>query len=121
MFEELRGIIEKTSGIPDRIRSALAPIAAKIQFAALYGSVAKATDTATSEIDVLIVSDVLTLEEVFRALERAEQQLGRRVSPTLYTTAEFRERRRAKHPLLSKVMGGKHIVLVGTEDALAAR
>jgi len=40
----------------------------------------------------------LTLEAVFTALQDAEGDLGRRVSPTLYTGDEFRRRRRSSHP-----------------------
>jgi len=84
----------------------------------LYGSVAKELDTAKSDIDVLVVSDALRLEELYEALQAAEARLARRVSPTLYTSAEYRKRRRAKHPFLAKVMAGKRVILVGTEDAV---
>jgi predicted nucleotidyltransferase len=119
IFEELREIIAKTAGIPDQLRRALAPLAHRIQFAALFGSIAKDADTAESDIDVLLVSDGLALDDVFGALEAAEQQLGRRVSPTLYTSKEFHRRRRTGQPFLSRVLAGKHIVLVGSEDAIA--
>ena len=46
--------------------------------AALYGSVAKQTDTATSDVDLLVVSDELTLEELYASLAPAEKSLGRR-------------------------------------------
>lgn len=94
IFEELRSIVEKTAGVPGRLRAALVPLTDRVRLALLYGSVAKQTDTATSDIDVLLVSDDLTLEEVFTALQDAERDLGRRVSPTLYTSDEFRRRRR---------------------------
>jgi predicted nucleotidyltransferase len=119
IFDELRVIIAKTAGIPDQLRRALAPLAHRIQFAALFGSIAKDADTAESDIDVLLVSDGLALDDVFGALEAAEQQLGRRVSPTLYTSKEFHRRRRTGQPFLSRVLAGKHIVLVGSEDAIA--
>ncbi len=120
LFDELRRIVDKTAGTDAVLTSALAPLAAAIQFAVLYGSVAKGTDVASSDIDLLIVTDNLTLEEVFAALEAAEQRLGRRVSPTLYTSDEFRRRRKARHPFLTKVLSGTHVVLVGSEDAVAA-
>ncbi|HEX5064298.1 MAG TPA: nucleotidyltransferase domain-containing protein [Kofleriaceae bacterium] len=116
IFHELRGIVEKTSGIPEALRRALEPLASKIALAVLFGSVAKASENALSDIDVLVVSDHLTLEPLYAALEPAERALGRRVSPTLYTTAEYSARRRNKHPFVTKVMEGKHVVLVGTED-----
>lgn len=120
IFEELRAIVEKTTGVPDRLRAALTPLASRIQLALLYGSVAKETDTAASDLDVLLVSDDLALEEVFAALEQAEQQLGRRVSPSLYTSEEFHRRRRDRQSFLNRVLGGKHIVLVGSDHAVAA-
>jgi len=118
IFEELHSIVEKTAGVPQVIRSALTPLESKIRFGVLYGSVAKNADSATSDIDVLIVSDELALEAVFEALGPAEQRLGRVVSPTLYTSEEFRKRRRAKQPFLTKVLSGKHVVMVGSEDAV---
>jgi predicted nucleotidyltransferase len=119
IFEELRSIVEKIAGIPEQLRIALAPLGPKIRFALLYGSIAKETDTASSDIDVLLVSDDLTLDEAFAALLSAEQRLGRRVSPTLYTSAEYLRRRRERQPFLTRVLGGKHVVLVGNEDAVA--
>jgi len=120
IFDELKGIVDKTSGVARSLRAALVPIANKIRLAVLFGSIAKHADTASSDIDVLVVSNELTLEDLFAALESAENQLGRRVNPTLYSVDEFRKRRRAAHPFLSKVMNGKHIVLLGSEDAVAA-
>lgn len=118
IFSELTGIIAKTAGVAGAVRAALAPLAPRVDLAVLYGSVAKASDRAGSDIDVLLVGDELALEEVFAALESAERQLGRRVSPTLYSRAEFQRRRQANHPFLTKVLGGKHVVLVGSEDAI---
>jgi predicted nucleotidyltransferase len=121
LFNELTAIFEKTGGVVGEITRVLSPLAHQIYFAVLYGSVAKQSDRATSDIDVLIVTDELTLEEVFVATERAEKHLARTVSPTLYTAAEFHRRRKAKHPFLTKVLGGKHVVLLGSEDAVPAR
>jgi len=41
IFEELRGLVLKTSGLVDVLRAALAPLAAQIDQAFIYGSVAK--------------------------------------------------------------------------------
>lgn len=120
IFEELRGIVVKTLGPAEVIRAALIPIFDKIHLALVYGSVAKHSDTAHSDIDVLIVSDGLTLEQVYKTLEPAEQRLGRRINPTLYTEAEFRRRRESGNPFLAKVLSGDHILLTGNADDLVA-
>jgi predicted nucleotidyltransferase len=117
IFEELRGIVDKSAGVVETVRNALAPLTPRIRFAALYGSVAKARDRATSDVDVLVVADDVTLEAIYAAFEPAEARLGRRVSPTLYTTDESRRRRAAGQAFLTKVLGGAHVVLMGSADA----
>lgn len=117
IFAELASIVEKTAGVPQVLRDALAVRADAIAFAVLYGSVAKGTDSAASDLDVLVVSSELGLAELYELLQPAEARLGRPVSPTLYAPDEFRRRRRANHPFLSKVLGGPHTVLLGSEDA----
>lgn len=120
IFEELRGIAVKTLGPADALREALAPLAGRVHAAWVYGSIAKRTDRAESDIDVLIVADGLTLEEVYATLHPAEIRLGRQVSPTLYTFKEFERRRAAKNPFLTKVLAGERILLIGNEDVAAA-
>jgi len=122
IFEELRSMIEKTAGVPQVLQGALASLQERIRFAALYGSVAKHADSAASDIDLLVVSDDLTLEQTFEALAAAENRLGRRINPTLLTSDEYRKRRRSKQPFLTKVLSGKHVVLIGSEhDVTQAR
>ncbi len=120
IFDELRGIIEKLTGIAAVIGDAVRAMPADIRFAVLYGSVAKQRDTATSDIDVLLISDDLTLEDAFEGFASAERKLGRRVSPTVYTRAEFLRARQSGSPFLIKVLEGDHVVLLGSEDAVAS-
>ena len=120
IFEELRGIAVKTLGPSEALREALAPLSNRVRAAWVYGSIAKGTDHAQSDIDVLIVADSLALEEVYKALHPAETKMGRKISPTLYTSREFERRRAARNPFLTKVLAGDRILLIGTEDAAAA-
>ena len=120
VFNELRSIMLKTAGLADPLKAVLEPLRRRIRFAAIYGSTAKGTDTAFSDIDLLIVSNDLSLSEVYAALAPAELDLARRISPTLYTTEEFRRRRSSGDSLVSKVLTGEHIVLIGDENAAGA-
>jgi len=120
LFQELHSIILKTVGAAEPVKTALTPLAARIQLAVIYGTVAKGSETASSDLDLLIVSDDLTLEQAYAAVSTAERQLARKVSVTLYDGAEFRRRLNAKHPFLTKVLAGEHIVLMGSTDGLAA-
>src|SRR6056297_2497124 len=113
IFEELCSIVRKILGPADALRTALAPLQDRIRLALLYGSVAQGVDRADSDIDVLIVADDLMLEEVFDALAATEDALGRRISPTLYTSDEFDRRRAAGEPFITEVLQDAHEVLLG--------
>jgi predicted nucleotidyltransferase len=119
IYDELRSIIVKTAGFAEPLRAALAPLGRRIDLALLYGSVAKGTAIATSDIDLLIVANDLTLEDLYAAVSPAEKQLGRKISPTLYTVAEFARRRDKKNPFITKVLAGAHIPLIGDPNAVA--
>jgi hypothetical protein len=84
IFAELRSLILKTFGLADVLRNALAPLAGDIAAAFVFGSVAKQRDTASSDIDVMIVSDSLGYAEVFGALEPAAISVGPRLHRVPY-------------------------------------
>jgi predicted nucleotidyltransferase len=90
-----------------------------IQLALVYGSVAKHADTASSDVDLLIVSDSLLLEKAYTALAAAEHAICRKINVTMLTPEEFEGRRTDNSPFLSKVLAGEHLVLIGDTDALA--
>ena len=114
VFAEICGIAAKTFGLAGPLCAALKPLQKRIELALVYGSVASGRDSAKSDIDILIVADKLTLEEVYAALAKAEKQLARPVNPTIYTRAEFERRRNTNHPFLTKVLAGKTLPLIGT-------
>lgn len=115
VFEELRRLVIKTVALLEPIRQALEPLAERIELCLLYGSVVKGTDTAQSDIDILIVAEEVTLEDVYWALAPVEANLDRRISPTLYTPQEFADRKASKNAFLTRVISGKHLVLIGDE------
>jgi len=116
IFNELCSLTRKVLGPAEPLRTALAPVSDQIDLALLYGSIAQGRDHAGSDIDVLIVSDELLLENIFEALSETEQALGRSINPTLYTKDEFRRRREQKSPFLTEVLDNKHDVLLGSLD-----
>lgn len=120
IFSELRGIAIKLLGPADTLRQALAPLADSVQLALLYGSAAKRGDTAHSDFDLLLVSETLTQERVYAALCAVEKTLGRAVSPTLYTPAEFHKRVEQRNPFLTKLLAGETTALIGDKHAFAA-
>lgn len=121
VFEEMHSLVIKTTGLAEPIRQALRPLEGKIDVALLYGSAPKGTDTALSDIDLLVVSDELTLEELYAAVSSAETALDRRIHPTLYTAKEFNQRRDSRQAFVTRLLEGEHIVLLGEDHVTAAR
>ncbi len=120
VFTELRGLVLKTMGLADVLRAALAPLAPQIMQAFVYGSVARHQDMATSDIDVMIVSESLAYADVFGALENATATLGRKINPTLYTPAEMTKRISQDNAFITRVLQQPKIWLIGNEEQLNA-
>lgn len=120
IHDELAAIVRKTFGLAGTLRDALAPLADELAFAFVYGSVAKGEDTASSDIDLMLVSDSLGYAEVMAALDRALLDLGRDIHPTIYTRAELALRIQQGNAFVTRVMSQPKLWLVGEEHALAA-
>lgn len=117
VFAELRGLVLKTMGLADVLRTALAPLATQIEQAFVFGSIAKQQDTASSDVDLLVVSAHLGYGEVLAALEIASQTLGRTINPALYTPADFQARRLRDNAFIKRVMQQPKIWLIGQEES----
>jgi predicted nucleotidyltransferase len=113
IFDELQSIMRKTTGLEEPIRNALLKISSKIELALIYGSIANKSDSATSDIDLLVVANGLTLTKLFEALTLVERKLSRPINPTLYSVKEFQEKLAAKNAFLRKILAGRSIYLIG--------
>lgn len=121
IFGELRGIVLKSIGLADVLRTALKDVADRIRIAFVFGSVAKGTDTAASDIDLMVVADEISYTDLFEGLATAEQMLGRKVNPTLYTPAALAEKIRAENNFVLRVLSQPKIFLIGGEHELPPR
>lgn len=120
IHDELASIVRKTFGLAAPLREALAPLASRIQAAFVYGSVAKRTDSAASDIDLMVVSDSLDYAEVMAVLEPMTERLGRRVNPTLYSRDELRKRIAAGNSFVTRVLSQSRVWVIGGEHELSA-
>ena len=120
VFGELRALILKTSGLADVLREALAPLSARIRAAFVYGSVAKGEDTATSDIDLMVISEGLSYPDLFGVLEEASARLGRKIAPTIYSPKELARRVKQDNAFVTRVLEQPKLWLIGGESDLAA-
>lgn len=118
IFEELRSILLKTAGLADILHLALLPLADRIQTAFIYGSIAKGSDTAQSDIDVLIIGKDLDYADVYRVISASEAQLGRPVNPSIYSLQELQRKLADDNAFVSRVLKQPKIFLLGSDDDL---
>ena len=119
VFFELCGIVDKTVGLVDLLRKALTPLEDDILAAFIFGSVAKRQDTATSDIDFMIISDTLTYPDIFSALEETVTRLGRPVNPTVYSRQEFDRRILDDNAFVKRVLSQPKLWVTGKENDFA--
>lgn len=118
VFAELVGIMRKTCALVEPLREALTPLRAQIDAAFVYGSVAKGVDRATSDIDLLVVSDDLGYADVVLALHPLQERLQREINPSLYTRADWRRRANEAGGFVSRLMEQPKLWVIGGMDDL---
>ena len=118
IFAEITGIVQKTIGLAEPLRRALIPLSSQISAAFVYGSIAKRTDTASSDIDLLLVSDEISYGELFSKLEDTSQMAGRPINPTILTQEEFNKRLSNQESFLTRVLQQPKIWIIGGESDL---
>jgi predicted nucleotidyltransferase len=124
IYEELKSIVFKTFGISETVRTALEPFLRKIAWAFIYGSIASDKAVASSDIDLMVVSDSLGPSDLLEALYEAGDRLRRKISLQTYGKREFVGLARAGNHFIDAVLSRPRIVIHGDEkalDALAAR
>ncbi len=117
IYDELHGLIIKTTGVADVLRSALAPSAGRIKVAFVFGSIAIGNEVKASDIDVMVVGDI-SFGDVVSLLSSAEEKLGREVNAVVYPIAEFKQKVRDDHHFVKTVLEDEKIFLTGDEDEL---
>ena len=113
VFDELVAVVRKTLGIGPMLQDALGPLLPRLQAAWIYGSVAKGTDTASSDIDVMLVGQDLRLGEVLEYLIPMEAALGRRINPTCFSSEEYAARRLEPDSFVNRVLSQPVLPLIG--------
>jgi len=116
---ELQGLMLKTVGLVDVLREVLEPLTNRIDWAFVYGSIARSEELASSDVDLMIIGRV-GLADIAPALRQAERRLNRPVNPTVYSREECATRLAAGHTFLRAVLDGAKLFILGDPHELAA-
>jgi predicted nucleotidyltransferase len=117
VFPEMRALVNKTIGVFHVLRSALEPLSKRIVVAFVYGSVARAEETAQSDIDLMVIGGA-KLDVVLSRLSGVDKTLGRPINPTVYSIAEFKSKLANGNHFVNAVLKGKKVFLLGDDDEL---
>ena len=116
IYPELLGIVKKTFGITGVIQAALTPLESDIELAFIYGSIPKGEETATSDIDLLVIADSLEYADLMALLTEAEQSLSRMINPSIYTKEQVVTKLKQKNAFLTRLMEQPKLWVKGSED-----
>jgi len=117
VFDELRSLARKTFGVAQVLQESLKSVHG-VRLAFIYGSMAEGSETAASDVDVMIVGDRISSSDVVSSIGEVQGELRREVNPTVYRTSEFCRKLAEGHHFLSSVVDGPKILLIGGEDEL---
>ena len=118
IFAELQSLVIKTVALAEPIKRSLEPFADRIKAAFVYGSVAKGTDTARSDIDLMVIGDELDYSGLYASLLDVEGILGRKVSPTFLSPNDWRRKASDKGSFISKINALPKIFVFGSDQEL---
>jgi predicted nucleotidyltransferase len=118
IFEELKGLVQKTFGLADILKGALSGLKEQIKVAFVFGSIAKGEDVVGSDIDIMIVSEDLSYPDVIEMFSRAETRLGRTINPSIYTPSELNKKLSEGSSFVVRVLDQEKLILIGSENDL---
>nr|WP_315464388.1 nucleotidyltransferase domain-containing protein [uncultured Rhodoferax sp.] len=116
VFAELAGLLRKTTGAAELLGNALAPLRPPLSF--IFGSVASGTETATSDVDLLVIGD-FGFADLVRAVHPVQAELGREINPVVYSVSELQRRVQAQDAFVMDLLRKPKIYLTGTDDDLS--
>lgn len=106
-------MIFKTIGVQGAIESLLSKLHG-IKRAFVYGSFARNTERAGSDIDLCLIIRKKEFKEnlLLEGIHRLERELGREINYTLITEEEWKSRQNSKDSFILTLLRGERIELI---------
>lgn len=117
IFEELSGIMRKTSGLVDVLAVALGGVEEQVALAFVFGSVARSEEQSASDVDLMLLGS-LGFADAVRALHPAQATLQREINPVVFSLDEFRRRAGSGDAFVRDVLAKPKLFVVGDENEL---
>jgi predicted nucleotidyltransferase len=120
VYDELHGLVLKTVGMAEPLAESLKPHAANITAAFVFGSMAKGTHHAGSDIDLMVIGDDLDFPGLYSSLQRAEAKLHRPIKPLFMSLRDWQRKRAEKDSFIHKISTQPIIPVIGSGRELRA-
>lgn len=117
VFSELSALLRKTIGLADVLTLALTPLADRIKAAFVFGSIAQSTDTAASDVDVMVIGEV-DFGETVNLLSDAQTTLQREINPKVFSPSDWQATLTANSAFLLEVLAKPKLFLIGNQHEL---
>ncbi len=115
LFKDIHSLVIKTSGLVDVFKNSL--LDKKIQFAFIFGSIAKGTENSESDIDLFVIGNI-SLRKISKLLRVSSEKIGREINTITMDEKEFIERKNNKEHFVTQVIESPKIMVIGNEDEL---
>jgi DNA-binding transcriptional ArsR family regulator len=117
LYEELRNLVLKTTGLADVLREALDDSGIRLAF--VFGSVASSNEKAHSDIDLMVIG-MIGLRQLGKLLSGVAEKIGREINPHVLRPEELKRRVTERDHFISSVLETPHLFVIGNEDDLRA-
>lgn len=118
LYSDLRSLVFKTNGLTDIIKEALINSDA-IKYAFIFGSFARNEETASSDIDLMVIGD-LTLRHLTGMLAGLSDKLNREINPHCLGEQDFIRRKNAGEPFINRICEESRLFIIGNENDFKA-
>jgi predicted nucleotidyltransferase len=115
LFFEIHNLVLKTTGLVEVLRNALAHDDIRVAF--VFGSVARSTEKAHSDVDLMVIGSI-GLRQLTKLLSGVSRQVGRELNPHIMTITEFKRRRKTRDHFLTTVLAAPRLFVIGDEHEL---
>jgi predicted nucleotidyltransferase len=117
IYQEICGLVEKTSGIAEQIKVALSSVKG-IECAFIFGSYAKGEEKSHSDIDLIVIGAVglRTLSSIFKNITEKSQ---REIYPHIYSMKTWKEKIKKKDHFITSVLADEKVFLIGDENVIS--
>jgi predicted nucleotidyltransferase len=111
IYPEIKGLVLKTVGLYDVLKRAFAPAKDHIELVFVFGSFATGDYGNKSDVDLFVVSDLPGVE-LAKLTGPVQNEIGRAVNVSHFSTEEFRRRKQEKDHFVTRALGDPRMTII---------